>query len=278
MLGIFGEFSVVSVSRKQSTSSKNSEQSSVRNRGRTFQEFRALSLCNFSDLSFPKPGPFREFLLQVFTIGRENSPFGAGLSSGPWPENSRRPWLSEIPCRKGVSGKLRCCWKAQKPGDHPNFRKNALGVKRPFSELSESSGVSSEQLSELEIPFSEYEIPFSEWPLTTWSIRNPQFSEQLSERFPELPRTHPKNFHLPLHSRSVFSRIGVVPAHQKSSSPISGHGFRFSFFSFWLFLVFVGFWGASAEVQLEMHLRTPPPPDLALQDKTKPSVGLDRLS
>ena len=52
-------------------------------------------------------------------------------------------------------------------GDHPNFRKNALGVKRPFSELSESSGVFSEQLSEFEIPFSEYEIPFSEWPLTT---------------------------------------------------------------------------------------------------------------
>ena len=56
----------------------------------------------------------------------------------------------------------------QKPGDHPiDFRKNALGVKGPFSELSESSGVFSEQLSELEIPFSEYEIPFSEWPLTT---------------------------------------------------------------------------------------------------------------
>ena len=55
----------------------------------------------------------------------------------------------------------------QKPGDHPDFRKNALGVKRPFSELSESSGVFSEQLSELEIPFLEYEIPFSEWPLAT---------------------------------------------------------------------------------------------------------------
>ena len=55
----------------------------------------------------------------------------------------------------------------RKPGDHPNFRKNALGVKGPFSELSESSGVFSEQLSELEIPFSEYEILFSEWPLTT---------------------------------------------------------------------------------------------------------------
>ena len=88
--------------------------------------------------------------------------------------------------------------KNQKPGDHPNFRKNALGAERPFSELWESSGVFSEQLSELEIPFSEYEIPFSEWPLATSSIRNPQFSEQLSERFPELPRTHPKDFHLPL--------------------------------------------------------------------------------
>ena len=55
----------------------------------------------------------------------------------------------------------------QKPGDNPNLRKNALGVKRPFSELSETSGVFSEQLSELEIPFSEYEVPFSEWPLTT---------------------------------------------------------------------------------------------------------------
>ena len=28
---------------------------------------------------------------------------------------------------------------AQKQGDHPNLRKNVLGVKRPFSELSESS-------------------------------------------------------------------------------------------------------------------------------------------
>ena len=44
----------------------------------------------------------------------------------------------------------------QKPGDHSNFS----GVKRSFSELSESSGVFSEQLS-------EYEIPFSEWHPTT---------------------------------------------------------------------------------------------------------------
>ena len=50
---------------------------------------------------------------------------------------------------------------------HPNFRKKTLGAKRPFSELWESSGVFSEQLSEFKIPFSEYEIPFSEWHPTT---------------------------------------------------------------------------------------------------------------
>ena len=33
--------------------------------------------------------------------------------------------------------------------DHPNFKKNAPGVKRPFTELSESSGIVWEQLSEL---------------------------------------------------------------------------------------------------------------------------------
>ena len=46
------------------------------------------------------------------------------------------------------------------------------------------------------------------------SNTEPQFSEQLSEQFPELMGTRPKDFHLPLHSRSVFSRIGVVPACQ----------------------------------------------------------------
>ena len=50
---------------------------------------------------------------------------------------------------KSMLKKFMCLF--QKPGDHPNFRKNALGVKGPFSELSESSGVFSEQLSELEI-------------------------------------------------------------------------------------------------------------------------------
>ena len=78
-----------------------------------------------------------------------------------------------------------------------NFRKNALGVKRPFAELSESSGAFSEQLS-------EFKITFSEWHPTTWAIRKPQFPEQLPEPFPELLGTYLKDFHLPQHSRNVF--------------------------------------------------------------------------
>ena len=82
----------------------------------------------------------------------------------------------------------------QKPGNHPDFRKNALGAERPFSELWESSGVFSEQLSELEIPFSEYDLIFPLIPLQA--------------RF-TLP---------PLLPSSVFLRIGVVPAHKRVSS------------------------------------------------------------
>ena len=35
-------------------------------------------------------------------------------------------------------------------------------------------------------------------------MRKPHFSEQLPERFPEFMGTHMKDFHLPMHSRSVF--------------------------------------------------------------------------
>ena len=52
--------------------------------------------------------------------------------------------------------------------------------------------------------FSECEITFSEWHLTTRAIRKPQFSEQLSEQFPEMVGTQLQDFHLPLHSRSFF--------------------------------------------------------------------------
>ena len=80
-----------------------------------------------------------------------------------------------------------------------------------LSQLWERSGAFSEQLSEFRKWFSECEIPFSEWHLTTWAIRKPQFSEQLPERFPELVGTHMKDFHLPLHSRSVFQEFGWSP-------------------------------------------------------------------
>ena len=39
-------------------------------------------------------------------------------------------------------------------------------------------------------------------------MQKPQSSEQLPERFPELMGTHMKDFHLPLHSRSVFQALG----------------------------------------------------------------------
>ena len=48
-----------------------------------------------------------------------------------------------------ISGETRdtCSQKTnQRPWDHPDIRKNALGVKRPFSEPWERSGVLSEQL------------------------------------------------------------------------------------------------------------------------------------
>ena len=46
----------------------------------------------------------------------------------------------------------------------PHFRYPTL---KKCLKLSESSGVFSEQLSEIKIPFLEYEIPFSEWHPTT---------------------------------------------------------------------------------------------------------------
>ena len=54
----------------------------------------------------------------------------------------------------------------------------------------------------------------------TLGIRKPQFSEQLPERFSELMETHMKYFHLPMHSRSVFSRIGVVPARKNTRTAV----------------------------------------------------------
>ena len=56
----------------------------------------------------------------------------------------------------------------QKLRNHPNFKRNTLGVKRPFLELLEISEVFSEQLSLSRKCFSECsKIHFSECHLTT---------------------------------------------------------------------------------------------------------------
>ena len=50
--------------------------------------------------------------------------------------------------------------------------------------------------------------PFLSRPLC-FTAEKPQFSEQLSERFPELLRTHLKDFHLPLaFSERLFQELG----------------------------------------------------------------------
>ena len=94
------------------------------------------------------------------------------------------------------------------PPTLPNIKKKTVGVKRPFSELSECSMVFSEQLSESRQWFSECEIPFLEWHLTTWAIRKPQFSEQLPERFPELMGTHMKDSIGPTLLEHYFQELG----------------------------------------------------------------------
>ena len=107
-----------------------------------------------------------------------------------------------------------------------NSRKNALGVKWPFSELSESSGVFLEQLSEFRKWVSECAIPSSEWHLTTWAIQKPQFSERLPERFPKLTATRMKDPHLPVHSRTVFQDLGWCLRARKIAIPSSDFFFH----------------------------------------------------
>ena len=102
----------------------------------------------------------------------------------------------------------------QKPGDCPNFRTNALGVKRPFSELWERSGGFSIRRSSSRS--SENNSRNAKSHSRNGVSRRVQ-CENHPERFPELMGTHMEDFHLPMRSRSVFSRIGVVPARQSCS-------------------------------------------------------------
>ena len=82
----------------------------------------------------------------------------------------------------------------QKPGNHPNFEKNALGVERPFSE----------QLSE----FREFSEQFSEWQSRPNACENPILGATLGPtlRIGWTPKFQPK------FSELFFLKIGVVPA------------------------------------------------------------------
>ena len=104
----------------------------------------------------------------------------------------------------------------QKPGDHPNFRKNALGVKQPFSELSESFGIFSGQLSEFEISAlgirnSILGIRNSILGMASHGLSNPKATilGATPGAIAGIDGNPHQRFHV-LHSRSVFSRIGVV--------------------------------------------------------------------
>ena len=111
----------------------------------------------------------------------------------------------------------------QKPGDHPNFRKNALGVKGPFSELSERSGV------------------FSEFHSRNWKFhsRNTKFHSRNGLSRLDQYETHNsrsnsrsdfrncrgptrKVFICPCFLGAFFSRIGAVPARQNNVILIEG--------------------------------------------------------
>ena len=95
----------------------------------------------------------------------------------------------------------------QKPGDHPNFRKNALSEKAILRALGQFWAVLGAALGlpKLILGMQTFILGMASHDLSN-------VSEQLPERFSELMGTHMKDFHLPLHSRSVFSRIGLVPA------------------------------------------------------------------
>ena len=112
--------------------------------------------------------------------------------------------------------------QSQKPGDHPNFRKNALGVKRPFSELWERSGVSSEQRPEFRNN-SRSAKSHSRNGVSRLVQCDNHNSQSNTKRFPEVMGTHMKDFHLPLRSRNVFSKLGVAPAKKSPQFPQTFH-------------------------------------------------------
>ena len=111
-------------------------------------------------------------------------------------------------------------------GEYPSFKKNALGVKRPFSELSESSGVFSEQLSEYEIPFSEYEIPRLEQHENHNSRNNSRGAIPGIHGNP-----HERASFSPAFSERFFKNWGGPRAPEKCPPRLEHHSFQYHYIS-----------------------------------------------
>ena len=129
-----------------------------------------------------------------------------GVQRGSWAEGW--VWLKG----SSISRVAKLQGENQKPEDHPNFRKKPVRVKRPFSELSESSGEFSEQLSEFSKRFSECEIPFSEWHLTTWAIILGATPGAYPGAIPSIDGNPHERFSFAPTFLEHFTRIGLVPA------------------------------------------------------------------
>ena len=109
-----------------------------------------------------------------------------------------------------ISQKVDCAMN-QKPGGHLNFRKNALGVKRPFSEL-QGIRAATVRIKKVILAIRNYILGMA--------------SHDLSNTKTTILRATPgailgidggptwKIIVCPIHSRSVLSGIGVVPALQ----------------------------------------------------------------
>ena len=85
----------------------------------------------------PSPSVFPPPLLALFARLREGRPRLVG---------GRGPSAQGGGGRGGPTARAGLLYAAQKPGDRPNLRKNALGARRPSSELLESCGVFWERL------------------------------------------------------------------------------------------------------------------------------------
>ena len=98
----------------------------------------------------------------------------------------------------------------QKPGNHPNFRKMLSDKKAILGALGEFRGILGAALGIRNFTLG---IRNSILRMASHNLSNTKTKilEATPGVIPGIDGTHMKDFHLPQHSRSVFSRIGVGP-------------------------------------------------------------------